>query len=65
MFGTAQLPKFKDDQFSAVSGKFYASLRTKNSRSSARCDAQARDGEQAFDAIKSARYGLSPPPKCR
>ena len=42
MFGTAQLPKFEDDQFWAVSGELLrAAVRRRRSRVSIRSDAQA------------------------
>jgi seryl-tRNA synthetase len=59
MFGTAQLPKFEDDQFWAVSGEL---LRPPSDDEIARLDpldAQAALVTQ-LNAIKSGRFGLIP-----
>jgi seryl-tRNA synthetase len=59
MFGTAQLPKFEDDQFWAVSGEL---LRPPSDDEIARLDpfdAQAALVTQ-LNAIKSSRFGLIP-----
>src|ERR1700684_858596 len=59
MFGTAQLPKFEDDQFWAVSGEL---LRPPSDHEISRLDpldAQAALVTQ-LSAIKSARFGLIP-----
>src|SRR5580693_1500297 len=59
MFGTAQLPKFEDDQFWAVSGEL---LRPPSDGEIARLDpldAQAALVTQ-LNAIKSGRFGLIP-----
>jgi seryl-tRNA synthetase len=59
MFGTAQLPKFEDDQFWAVSGEL---LRAPTDDEIARLDpfdAQAALVTQ-LNAIKSSRFGLIP-----
>src|SRR3984957_9068089 len=59
MFGTAQLPKFEDDQFWAVSGEV---LRAPTDDEIARLDpfdAQAALVTQ-LNAIKSSRFGLIP-----
>jgi seryl-tRNA synthetase len=59
MFGTAQLPKFEDDQFWAVSGEV---LRAPTDNEIARLDpldAQAALAAQ-LNAIKSGRFGLIP-----
>jgi seryl-tRNA synthetase len=59
MFGTAQLPKFEDDQFWAVSGEL---LRAPSDHEIARLDsldAQASLVTQ-LNAIKSNRFGLIP-----
>jgi seryl-tRNA synthetase len=59
MFGTAQLPKFEDDQFWAVSGEV---LRTPTDDDIARLD--PLDAQAALTArlndIKSSRFGLIP-----
>jgi seryl-tRNA synthetase len=59
MFGTAQLPKFEDDQFWAVSGEV---LRTPTDDDIARLDpldAQAALASR-INEIKSSRFGLIP-----
>ena len=49
MFGTAQLPKFEDDQFWAVNGELIATVNDAGS----------------FGKLRSERLGSSPPPKSR
>ena len=57
MFGTAQLPKFKDDQFSAIAKLDF-------DEAFDRAAAFKTDEEQAFE-FDQRNTGSSPPPKCR
>ena len=50
MFGTAQLPKFEEDQFWTLAGDTLRAVAA---------------GADPLAAIKANRFGLSRPPKCR
>jgi seryl-tRNA synthetase len=59
MFGTAQLPKFEDDQFWAVSGELLRPPSDEEIALLDPLDAQAALVSQ-LNAVKSARFGLIP-----
>ena len=61
MFGTAQLPKFEDDQFWAVSGELLrAAVRRRDRARRIRSDAQGRACRSAEQAIRSSRFRPHP-----